>query len=475
MDENRTNLEENNKKNSSVKPVSTWKMMSYSFTFFVANFMITAYGTAVIYFYEVEIGLPILLVAVSNAIFALWNMFNDPLVGYLTDKPLKWSKKWGIRFPWIIISVIPSIICFFLIFTPPDVDAVSNPWIVFWYMVIITCLYDGFFSLYQEHYSGGFANQFRSSFDRRKAGTWTVIIGILGTLSVSLVLPFFIEYGNKSSFARAALIGAGIMIVCVILFIPGIRESKEVKKRYFSGYQNKQTQIGFWKLMLIAFRRKNFVLSLCAYLLFTLSYTLYSASSFYFIKDILKMEPSVAFYISAANLVGSLISLPFWAKFAKKYGHVTTYALGLLLIGINYIPLLWITTLTEAIIFSATGGIANSCFGIMVMPIVSDCYDEVTIIAGKHQEATLLGIRNFFFRVTLIFQGFIIAWVHIATGYNPDPFVEQTLMAKWGIRVHMALIPAIVLFIGSFIIFKWYDLKGEKLKAVKDKLHKMDL
>ncbi|MHA1489692.1 MAG: MFS transporter [Promethearchaeota archaeon] len=475
MNESTKILEKNNEKNNNLNPASTWKMMSYSFTFFIASFMIASYGVAVIYFYEVEVGLPIFLVAIANAIYAIWNMFNDPLVGYLTDKPFKWSKKWGIRFPWIIISVIPSIICLFLIFTPPDVDVAANPWPIFWYMVIITCLYDGFFSLYQEHYSGGFANQFRSDLERRKAGTWTQVIGILGTLSVSLTLPFFIEYGNKSSFAKAALIGTIIMSVAVVLFIPGIRESKEAKERYLSGYQNEQNKVSFLKLMNIALRRKNFMLSLCAYLLFSLSYVLYYASIFYFIKDILRLDPSVAFYTSAASLVGSFISMPLWAKFAKKFGNSTTYALGLLLIGINYIPSLWMTTLTEAIIFSITGGIANSCFGIMVMPIVSDCYDEVTLVMKRHQEATLLGIRNFFFRVTLIFQGFIIAWVHVATGYNRDPFVEQTALAIWGIRVHMALIPAILLFCASFIIFKWYDLKGEKLQAVKGKLHELGL
>jgi GPH family glycoside/pentoside/hexuronide:cation symporter len=465
----------NNIKNEEViDQATTGKMTSYSFTFFVSNFIMVSYGLGIFYFYEVEIGLAVTLVALSNAIFAIWNMFNDPLLGYLTDKPLRWTKKYGLRAPWIVISVIPTIICFFLLFIPPDVDPKTNPWPIFWYMVIMTCLFDTFYSLFQNHFSGGFANQFRSDDERRKASMISQIIGVMGSLATGIVFPLTIIYGDKSSFVLAGFVSLIIMSICVLIFLPGIRESQDTIDRYLKGFK-KKNDITFWRMMKIALKKKNFMLSLTAYSLYVLSYTLNQASMIYFIKDILEMDLTVAIYTSISFIVASVLSIPLWVKFAKKFGHVTTYALGLFLMGVAYIPYLWITTLTEAIIFSFTSGIAYGCFNIMIMPIVSDCYDEVTVEVGKHQEATLLGIRNFFFRLTLIFQGFIIAWVHISTAYNPDPLATQTPLAIWGIRVHMALIPSICLFIGSFVIFVWYDLKGEKKIAIRKRLNELGL
>ena len=101
--------------------------------------------------------------------------------------------------------------------------------------------------------------------------------------------------------------------------------------------------------------------------------------------------------------------------------------------------------------------------------------DEVTLATGKHQEATLQGIHNFFTRIAVILQAVIIATIHIATGYSPNPHAVQTPNALWGIRIHMALIPAICHLLAGIIILLFYDLKGEKQKVLKNKLRELGL
>jgi len=71
--------------------VSKKKMASYSMGVFIDSFFTEAFGFLVLYYYEVELGLAILLVGLSFVIFAVWNMINDPLVGFLTDRPFKWG------------------------------------------------------------------------------------------------------------------------------------------------------------------------------------------------------------------------------------------------------------------------------------------------------------------------------------------------------------------------------------------------
>ena len=55
----------------------------------------------------------------------------------------------------------------------------------------------------------------------------------------------------------------------------------------------------------------------------------------------------------------------------------------------------------------------------MLMPIASDTYDEVAIKMGKRQDATFVGMRNFFFRIAFLVVGIVLPVVHVLTGYDP--------------------------------------------------------
>ncbi len=182
------------KKRVEIEVITGWeiasikKMISYSFGFIISTYLISAFMVAVFYFYEVEIGLPISLVGLSYLIFAIWSMINYPILGYLTDKPISWMKKWGMRFPWIMISAALSLLFYFLIFTPPIIDVKKNPWPIFWYMLIITCIFDTFYTIFVMHFVGGFANQFREDFERRK-------VSVINCLSLGLSYSLWDSYG----------------------------------------------------------------------------------------------------------------------------------------------------------------------------------------------------------------------------------------------------------------------------------------
>ena len=93
-------------------------MVSYGFADFIGQFMAMAFGVYSYFYYETEIGLDSLLCGLAFVLYAIWNAVNDPLIGYLTDRPFKFTKKWGRRFPWIMLGGFPWIICYVLLFSP---------------------------------------------------------------------------------------------------------------------------------------------------------------------------------------------------------------------------------------------------------------------------------------------------------------------------------------------------------------------
>jgi Na+/melibiose symporter-like transporter len=228
--------------------------------------------------------------------------------------------------------------------------------------------------------------------------------------------------------------------------------------------------------MKYAFKAKNFTISLVAYTLYTVSYSLAGASAIYFMKDVLRVSEQAIILPNILNMAFSLLSMPLWLKFGrKKLGQKKMYALGLIWMGLAYIPVLWYTDYMWAPILASIGAIGFGCFTVMVMPVVSDCYDEVSTITGKHQEAVLLGIRNFFIRISIIAQTLIMAITHQITNYNPDPLALQTDLAIIGIRITYGLFPALCLFVAAFVMLMWYDLEGERKQAVLDKLRELKI
>ncbi len=291
---------------------------------------------------------------------------------------------------------------------------------------------------------------------------------------MGFIWPLTVVYGNRWTFTLAALIAVLTLIVCTIILIPGVSESEEVQARYFQGRLD-QSQKSFFKTIRMTFRQKNFTITLIVFVLTSIAAYLGLASSIYFVKDILRLPLYVSVYTNTAYFVAFMIGIPFWLIFSINQGHAKTYILGLFLTGLSIIPYLWIKTLEEAIIFSIFRGFADATSYTVILMILSDVYDEVILAIGKHQEATLQGINNFFVRIAVILQAVIIPFIHISTGYNTDPQGVQSATAIWGIRIHMALIPIICYFLARLIMILFYDLKGEKQQLLKNKLRERGL
>jgi len=468
------NANNGNSNSTEQEVASTKKMVSYAFGWVLSVHLIVAFDSYIFYFYEVEVGLPILLVSLAIVIFTLWTIIISPILGYLTDRPFKWSKKYGFRTPWIVLSAIPALLLYILVYIPPDIDVKSNPWPVFWYFVLISCIFEALFSVYRQHYSGIYPMLFRQDAERKKSAVITFLISNPIILLLSLFPIYFIVYGDRSTFIFTALITAGILAVCLALTIPGITESKEMKQKFFQGYHASVEKIPFLKVCGITIKSKNFMVSLISFAFAYVAMMLYVASYIYFFKDVLELPLTSALAPVLGGFIAMTISMPLWNRLSRKHDHARIYIIGLILSAITHLPFLWITTVEEYTIVSIFRGVATSCFMFMLQPISADVYDEITLKCERHLEATLHGLRNIIFRSSAIFIAIILGWIHIATMYNPNPDAKQPPMAVWGIRVHTGLIPAILFFL-SFCIMLFYDMTGEKSLITKKLLQEKGL
>ncbi len=450
-------------------------IFSYSFGGFVSEFLTMAFSAYAYFYYETEVGLNSLLCGLAFILYAIWNAVNDPLVGYLTDRPFKFTKKRGRRFPWIIIGGIPWIISYIIIFTPPNVDPQTGAWILFAWLVFTICLFDTFASICIVNYDSLFPDKFRSVEERRKVTGIRVPIAVFGTVLGAIIPPLFIIFGNKLSYIVQAGIVFIICIIALILMIPGSRDDQICVDRYLAKCEEKIERNSFFKDFKTAMKQKSFVAYVILFFCYMVMIRSMTASIPYVVRYILNMEATAIALVMLAFLVGVLISVPFWVKVANKTNDnrkviiITGFLVAVLVSPLIFLRSYWLIVLTLFI-----WGLAEGGFWAMLSPVFADTIDESVVKTGQRKEGIYNGVLAFFARLAIAVQAFSFAIIHTLTGFV-EGAATQSSQAVIGIHIHLAVVPMIIMLVGTLIFWKMYDLTPDKADENQLKIKQMKL
>jgi GPH family glycoside/pentoside/hexuronide:cation symporter len=443
---------------------SKGNMASYGFAKALNEFIDMAFTAFGFYFYESEIGLNVWLVGTGYIIFAIYNAINDPLVGYLTDRPFNFTKKWGRRFPWVIFGGVIWLLSYILIFIPPDVDPVSGAWILFAWLLFATCLFDTFASLFFVNFSAIYPDKFRSVEERRTANAIATPVGILGIVAGGILPPLFITFGVKSSF----IIQAGIMLIIGLIMlavsIPGLREDQVTIDRYLSKYEPEKKRESFFSSLKTALKQRNFVIFIITYTLYRSLVICVQSSIPYVIRFVLKRPASAMTLIMAGFLIGAILSVPVWIKLAQKTNNNRKIMLisGFFLAFIS-IPLTFVTDYFLLFFVLIIWGVALGGFWVMLAPVLADVIDESICVTEKREEGVYMGFQQFFGRLGILAQAITFLIVHSLTGFQ-EGADTQSPQAVFGIQLHFGIIPFVFMFLAMLFFAKWYTLTPDKVK-----------
>ncbi len=471
-----TELEKNDKSTeiSSKQELTIWVFISFAMGDIFVQLFIYLISVRTFDFYENEIGLATGIIAIGFVIFALWNMINDPIVGFLADKPRSFWRKYGKRLPWVVSGGIGTSLAFMLIFAVPDLDPKADWLIIFIWLLVSICLFDTLFTMFDTNYTALIPDKFRTDEKRLRLASFQVGLGIFGTVLAVVVSPMFIVYGDRSSFLNMAIVIGIIGIVLVILQIYGIHEDKAMIETYYEKY-NKTEKVKFTKVLKVAVKQRSFIALLIVYMFYQTTVSLLLGSIPYLVRFILKEDAIVESYILLGYIVAGLISVPIWGKIALKKGNnKKIFMIGGLLFGIGTIPFLFINSVVGSVIIAIILGVGMIGFWLMLNPIISDVIDEAIAESGIRQEGLYMGVRTFFGRIAIMLQAIIFALVHIFTGFEPGS-ATQSPTAIIGLRIQMGLIPVIVMVIGVLVFWKLYDLTPEKKQIIRKKLEELNI
>lgn len=456
------------------KKTSTLTMASYGTGKFLAEFLSGAYGIMVYYFYESEMRLDALYVTIATVIYSIWNAVNDPLIGYITGKTSKVTKRFGRHTPWILSGIILCSVSYVGIFAVPDWVR-ADPVRLFLWMVVFVCLNDGFYSLWEVNYQEVFPNKFRTTEERAKTAVIATSIGVFGIALGAVLPPLFYSYGKPESFAISALIIGAIGIIGALLIRRGVSETSEMKNASLKVEQ--QDEMGFFRALVQSVKHKEFLALLLMLFFYQSACMCMTGSVNYVVSGVLGMKSSATTPIFAGMLIGALVSIVVWRAVAKRIRNnnqkllvITSFAMaaasGALFFADSQLAFM---------IGMFVWGLGFGGFWTFMTPAMADVVDSVVVSEKRREDGVLMGIRAFFMRLSYTSQAVVFWLCHKATGYDSGISGIQAPLARIGIKLHISLIPAAFFAVAAMCMLLINTLNPETVEKNKEELARLGL
>jgi len=458
-----------------------WIMASYGGRELFSQWITAAFGFTVFFYYEVVVGLDVTLAAAAFIIYQIWNAINDPLTGYLMEHfVFPWEKKTGFRrTPFIIIGGILWLFSYLAIFLgPTGLDPETYKWQIFAWYTISLCAYDFFGTLFDVNAVSLFPEKFRGLNERRTVQAFGTILGIIGLVMAAIIPPMFITTGVASTYQNSAWVTVILGLVLLLFMLPGTFESKQVRELYRQRRETMKEEkpAGFFKTARIVLSNKRFVSKIILFFGYQVGVVMLQMSAFYITTYLLDAGASTISYLLGSMLVGALIFVPIWMIVSKKVNNNRLISLfsGFLMV-LTFVPMIFVNTLTGWIISLVFFGIALGGQWFMDPPTLGDVLDDVAVKTGRRDPGVYIGYQSFIFKLGQTSIAAIIAIVHTNTGFVAGaPSLAEMMelspspeLALFGIRIHSAIVPAIVVLIATLLFWKLYDLTPDKVAANK--------
>jgi len=440
--------------------------LGYSIGQFSDTIAIETFAFFVFTFYYSVVGLSITLITIGFILWAIWNAFNDPMLGVLSDKT---NSRWGRRIPYIIVSFGPLCILTFLLWTPP----LNSEFISFIYFLIIIILFEFFYTMYDLNYASLFPEMFLEPENRAKANTIKQIMTIVGLIIAfigpTLFIPklddpkYFMEY-RIAGLIMSIIIALGA-IICILT---GVKQREE-----FSGEYKKAPP--FKKSLKFSLKNKSFrrfiIANLSHWYIVGLLPTIVPLFGIH-VLGIAEGESFLLGLLLGVSFISAAIFMPFWYKMSIKFGIRKAFMISMTCFIIVLSPFMFIADKYIAFIFFFFVGLGLSGSLLYVDLLLAAIIDEDELNTGTRREGGYYGVNALITKLSTIFVFISINIVFNSIGWENYVPKYTTELTIFGLRSLMSIFPSIALIIAIISIYL-FPITKEKYKEIKIKSNEL--
>jgi GPH family glycoside/pentoside/hexuronide:cation symporter len=163
---------------------SSWKQqVAFNFGNLALWAVNAAFSTWVFSFYFAVLELDSWYITIAFVLWSLWNAFNDPLIGYISDRT---RTKFGRRKPFIVIGLIGVIFVEIVLWIPPVRTDIG----LFWFLLVMLIAWDIFYTCLALPYDTLFPEMYLTEKQRASSNTFKQVGSIIGLLTAYLLGGF---------------------------------------------------------------------------------------------------------------------------------------------------------------------------------------------------------------------------------------------------------------------------------------------
>ncbi len=430
--------------------------------------------------------IPQITIFMIYLIYSTVDAFNDPIIGYFADRSTRFTKKYGKRFPWILLGRIfqPIFLIFCFIPISDVLNAPGNLTLSIVWLIVMMCIFETFGTTSEINQSALFPDLFRTQNERSKSIRAGQIISIIYQVIIpAITIPIILGRLGGLDDPDAYL---GTVIICTILFyimlIPfsyGVYENKEIRAFRVQLDQARKSYSAIKESLIRIFTDRNWMAYVIMFTLYSIAGICFLNGLPFFFFDGLGYEvdsfkailPQLIVLIM--TFVGSLLFIPLVKKYgARKCGIFSLILFSLFFLLLFSIIILPVTFLNYFCIF---GGLSYGGVIVTGIYIGAEAIDNAVIKSGKREEGTYYGILRIFTAYSYALQTLIFAIVSLFTGFASGDPSTYTITAYIGLLVQISLIPFFIMLIGMIIFTLMYTIKKENALRNTEELKEIGL
>lgn len=370
----------------------------------------------------------------------IWDAVTDPVAGYLSDRT---HSRLGRRRPWILASIVPVSLAFFMVWNPPA--TLTSGWTVAWMTAGIFLFYSAMTIFIVPHTSLGAElsvdHHERTRIFGARHVTWT-LGAFLAVGGMAVLIASADPRATATWLSVVAVLATAAMLGWMVL---GVAER--------DAYQGRGEHDPF-KAFADVLRNPHALLLLAVFLIESVGGATITVLTAYVSEYIVRTPENTAYYI-LLYMIPSAATVPAWVWVSRRVGKKQLWIFSTVLTGLGFGAMMFLTegaVATISILAFLLGACAGA--GAVVAPsIQADVIDYDELVTGQRKEGAYFAAWNFVFKaatgITLMLTGLVLD----AAGFAPNQ--EQTESAKLALKVLYALFPLACYLIGALILTRF--------------------
>lgn len=398
----------------------------------------------------------------------IWDAINDPMVGVLSDRTK--SRRWGRRLPWILYGAIPFGIFFFLQWIVPRFSAnnSANDWALFWYYVIISIVFNTFYTAVNLPYTALTPELTQDYDERTSLNSFRFAFSIGGSI-LSLFIALGIFSLLKIDRGQQYLVLAGVCTVLSVLplfwCVFGIRDRVLRFEAQHLEIEASE-QIPILEQLRIAFSNRAFLFVVGIYLASWLGVQATASILPYFVVNWMGLSEATFNLVAIAVQGTALVMLFVWSAISQRVGKKAVYYMGMILWIIAQAGLFFLQPGQVGLMYllAIMAGFGVSTAYLIPWSMIPDVIELDELNTGQRREGIFYSFMVFLQKLGLAIGLFLVGRALDFAGYIAtvpgQPAPTQPDSALFAIRFAIGPLPTVALIIGLILAY-FYPITRE--------------